>query len=767
MPTWLDPAPVNAQNLDELGLHPIVSRALTRRGFDSAGAARAFIEPGLYPVTPASELPDIEPALRRIWKALRQNERICVWGDFDVDGQTATTVLIQTLRAIGANVTYHIPIREKESHGIKIEYLKTEIDSGAQLILTCDTGISEHKAVDYANSRGVDMLITDHHDLPEGSLPKALAVINPKRLPESHPLATLAGVGVAYKLAEALLQNANTDLAPESLRDLAALGLVADVATLSGDTRYLVQRGLEQLRRNQRLGLQVMLELAGTNPLQLNETHIGFTLGPRLNAIGRLGDANSVVELLTTHDPAKARVLAAQLEGLNQERQLLTSQVTQAAQAQLRENPALLEQAALVLHHPDWPAGIIGIAASRLAERYQRPTLLLTGRDPIRGSARSVDGVHITEAIRACGQLLLGFGGHPMAAGLSLPAENLTSLRRELSRAVESQLKAAARPQAELQIDEFLSLDKLTLDLAAQIEQMAPFGAGNPPLLLATRNLELAASQKIGKTGEHLKLTVRDETGNVASALWWGGAKEEQPSGRFDLAYTLRTSDFKGQKQLALELVDFRIVAEKPLEIESPKIETIDLRAADARADFEAEKRMEALKRIRADYPDALLFAEGNDRKRLNGKGRNELSEAEMLILWTTPPERRVYESILETVKPRRLVLFAQDPGDNSPEAFLARLAGVLKFVLNQREGRVSLAELGAACGQGEAAIRSGFEYLKASGQLAGESDADGLTIRQANAPADETAKAQYLSQLTVLLNESQAYRNFFRGQKV
>ena len=827
MPTWLDPAPVNAQNLDELGLHPIVSRALTRRGFDSAGAARAFLEPGLYPVTPASELPDVEPTLRRIWKALRQNERICVWGDFDVDGQTATTVLIQTLRAIGANVTYHIPIREKESHGVKIEYLKTEIDNGAQLILTCDTGTSEHKAVEYANSRGVDVLISDHHDLPEGRLPNALAVINPKRLPENHPLATLAGVGVAYKLAEALLQNANTDLAPDSLRDLAALGLVADVATLSGDTRYLVQRGLEQLRRNQRLGLQVMLELAGTNPLQLTETHIGFTLGPRLNAIGRLGDANPVVELLTTNDPAKARVLAAQLEGLNQERQLLTSQVTQAAHAQLRENPALLEQAALVLHHPDWPAGIIGIAASRLAERYQRPTLLLTGRDPIRGSARSVDGVHITEAIRACGQLLLGFGGHPMAAGLSLPAENLTSLRRELSRAVEIQLKTADRPPAEFQIDEFLSLDELTLDLAAQIEQMAPFGAGNPPLLLATRNLELAASQKIGKTGEHIKLAVRDETGNVASALWWGGAEEEQPSGRFDLAYTLRASDFKGQKQLALELVDFRIVAEKPLEIESPKIETIDLRAADARtdfkaekrmgtadtrtdseaekrmgaadaradfetekrmgtadartdfetekrmvaadarADFEAEKRMEALKRIRADYPDALLFAEGNDRKRLNGKGRHELSEAETLILWTTPPERRVYESILETVKPRRLVLFAQDPGDNSPEAFLARLAGVLKFVLNQREGRVSLAELGAACGQSEAAIRSGFEYLKASGQLAGESDADSLTIRQANAPADEPTRAQYLSQLTVLLNESQAYRSFFRGQKV
>ncbi len=765
MPTWRDPAPVNAQNLDELGLHPLVSRALIRRGFASPEAARAFLEPGLYPVTPASELPDLEAALRRIWKALRQNERICVWGDFDVDGQTATTILVQSLAAIGANVGYHIPVREKESHGIKVDYLKNEIERGAQLILTCDTGVSAHEAVEYAKTRGVDVLITDHHDLPEGPLPDALAVVNPKRLPDNHPLATLAGAGVAFKLAEALLQNASSSLAPESLLDLAALGLVADVASLNGDTRYLVQRGLAQLRRNQRLGLQVMFELAGVNPSQLNETHIGFSLGPRLNALGRLGDATPIVELLTTGDPARARVLAAQLEGLNQQRRLLTSQVTQGALAQLREKPELLESAALVLHHPEWPAGIIGIAANRLAERYRKPTLLLTGKDPLRGSARSVEGVHISEAIRACEKLLNGFGGHPMAAGLSLPAENLAALRRELSRAVTAQLEAAARPESELVIDEYLSLDELSLELAGQIERLAPFGAGNPPLTLATRNLELANSQKIGKTQEHVKLTVRDEAGTLASVLWWGGADLDLPSpeGRFDLAYTLRANDFKGQPQVSLELVDFRMVSQPVIALETPKIETIDLRAAEE----EAEKRMEALKRIQADYPDALLFAEGTDRKRLNGKGRHELSEAETLILWTTPPERRVYESILETVKPRRLVLFAQDSGDDSLEAFLARLAGLLKFVIARREGRVSLAELGAACGQTEAVIRAGFEYLKASGQVTGESEADGLSISQTNAPADDSARAQWSSTLSYLLNEGRAYRNFFRGQKV
>lgn len=765
---WHPPAPAQTTELDELGLHPLISRALIRRGFRTPATAQAFLEPGLYPVTPASALPDLDLALRRIWKALRQNERICIWGDFDVDGQTAATVLVQTLRAIGANVTYHIPVRAKESHGIKVEYLKAEIDNGAQLILTCDTGISEHEAAAYAKTRRVDVLITDHHDLPEGPLPDALAVINPKRLASNHPLYSLAGVGVAYKLAEALLQNANTGLPSDALLDLAALGLVADVAELSGDTRYLVQRGLAQLRRNQRLGLQVMLELAGTNPAQLTEAHIGFTLGPRLNALGRLGDANPIVELLTTKDPSRARVLAAQLEGLNQQRRLLTSQVTQAALDQLKQNPELLEQAALVLHHPEWPAGIIGIVAGRLAERYRKPTLLLTGTDPIRGSARSVEGIHISQAIRACEKLLRGFGGHPMAAGLSLPAENLSALRRDLSRAIESQRTTAARPEAELAIDEFLNLEDLSLGLAAEIEKLAPFGAGNPALILATRNLELANSQKIGKTQEHIKLTVRDEAGNVASVLWWGGADLELPSGRFDLAYTLRANDYKGQPQVALEFVDFRMVEEAAVVIEKPKVEMIDRRAkADSGTDGDADKRMADLQQILATYPEGLIFAEGNDRKQLKAKGRHELSAAETLILWSSPPERGVYDAILETVKPKRVVLFAQDPGDDAATLFLARLGGLLKFVLRQREGQVSFAELGAACGQGEAAIRAGFEYLKASGQVSGEGDAEGIRLQAEKALVDESAKAEWMSQLSYLLSESKAFRAYFRGMKV
>jgi single-stranded-DNA-specific exonuclease len=309
-------------------------------------------------------------------------------------------------------------VRARESHGINLPVLEQLINQGVELLLTCDTGISAHEALDYAQSRAVPVLVTDHHDLPP-SLPNALALVNPKRLPEDHPLATLPGVGVAYKLAEELYRRAGRPEASAALLDLVALGIVADLALLSGETRYLLQCGLQALRQTRRLGLQAMLELAEIAPQNLAEEHISFVLGPRLNALGRLADANRAIELLTTQDMGRARILALELEGLNAERKLLTDQVFQAAQAQIEADRSLLDEAALVLAHPAWPGGVVGIVASRLVEYYHRPVVLLSAPPGqlARGSARSVEGINITAAIAANQRLLNGFGGHPMAAG--------------------------------------------------------------------------------------------------------------------------------------------------------------------------------------------------------------------------------------------------------------------------------------------------------------------------------------------------------------
>lgn len=728
------------------GFHPLVAAALARQGITTPQAAQAFTSADLYTPAPASALPGLEAALERVHLSLRRRERICIWGDFDVDGQTATSILVETLQNLGANVTYHIPVRARESHGVNLPVLKELIDNGAQLIITCDTGITAHEAVEYAHSRGVEMIITDHHDLGE-SLPNARAVTNPKLLPAEHPLANLPGAGVAYKLAEALHPNA----AP-ALLDLVALGTVADLALLRGDTRYLVQKGLAQLRQTSRLGLQVMMELAELKPENITESHIGFTLGPRLNALGRLEDANPAVELLTSNNPLRVRVLATHLEGLNAQRKLLCDQVTMAAEAQLRADPALLAQPVLILAHPGWPGGVVGIVAARMVERYGKPALLLTtGEDGItRGSARSIDGLHITEAIAAQKDLLRNFGGHPMAAGLGLETEKLPEFRRRMARTVEKMLAEAHVEESTLEIDGWVNLPDISLDLAAHIEQLAPFGPGNERLTLATHNLTLQGASPVGKSGEHVKLTVSDEAGKTQSVLWWGGGNEELPMGQFDLAYTIRTSDFRGQKQVTVEFVDFQARTENKVEIRSQKVELEDWRKQTT------EQAIAQLTTLAAPY---AVWAEGEHKKLVSGKGRHELSRAETLVIWTTPPYQDVLREALETVKPRRVILVCQDP----EWSFMERLAGVVKFVINKQAGQVSLAGLASATGETVLTVRLGLEYLSKRGQVTVASEADGeMHLAASPAGADEQAAAALKSQIDKKLAETAAYRRNF-----
>ncbi len=415
---WVMPAPVRVA--PELAAavrgHPLVAEALARRGITDPHEARAFLNPGLYNPASPLELPGMGRAVARIGRAIRGGEKICVWGDFDVDGQTSTALLVSVLRDLGAQVAYHVPLRETEGHGVNLAALEQVIDQGTQLVVTCDTGVAALDAVSFARERGVDFVITDHHDLPE-ELPQAAAVVNPKLIARTSDLTglrnlsgllDLPGVGVAYKLGEALYDWAGRGAEAAKHADLAALGIIADVALLRGDTRNLAQRGLAALRTTERTGIQALFESGELDPGNLTEDHVAFGLAPRLNAAGRLADARPCVELLTTNDRTTARIIAADLEALNARRKFLTDRVTQEAEAQIREDRALLDHAALVLASPYWPAGIVGIVASRLVERYGKPVVLISTAEggPGRGSARSIDGVDISAAITACRGLL-------------------------------------------------------------------------------------------------------------------------------------------------------------------------------------------------------------------------------------------------------------------------------------------------------------------------------------------------------------------------
>lgn len=770
MTDWLDPTPIHVP--EELraavGGHPLVAELLARRGITDPRAAQAFLDPQAY--TPASpyELPGMAAAAARLESALRDREPVLVWGDFDVDGQTATTLLVSTLRALGGEVRYHIPVRAGESHGISLAVLQDLLArQPARLLLTCDTGISAHASIAWAREQGIAVIVTDHHALPE-KLPEAEALVNPRLLPAGHPLGTLPGVGVAYKLSEALYSRAGREAEAGANLDLVALGIVADVAEQVLDARYLLQRGLQVLRQNRRPGLQALLELNELAPEGINEETIGFLLGPSLNALGRLGDANPVVEFFTTPDAARARILALQLHGLNVERRLLTSQVMQGALALVDREPDLLREPALVLAHPAWPAGIIGIVAGRLVERFGRPVILLTAPpgEPARGSARSVPGVDITAAIAAQGDLLLSFGGHPMAAGLSLDAEAIPEFRRRLSHTLAARY-GEQPPATPLQVDAELRLGEAILELAQDLERLAPFGAGNPAPVFAIRSLKLTGHSPLGRDGEHLQLLVEDESGAQRRVFWWGaggeraggegGAAAGLPSGPFDLAVSLRPASYRGQAEARLTCLavhPLSPVEEMPAAPSGPEI--LDYRGR--------PQPLALLEALRASG-GVQVWAEGEARTRLEGRSREELAPGERLAIWTAPPGPRELQAALESARPQTVILFGFEPETGSLPAFLTRLAGLVKYTLSRRAGRAGLAALAAATAQREAAVREGLKWLAARGDirdLAFEGDEVCFSAGSGQAGGDGAGSGIIEARLQAILEETKAYRQFF-----
>ena len=763
---WIEPQPVTlpAGYHAVIGGNPIVANRLHLNGYAQLEQAQAFLDPDRYQPASASELPDLDLAANRLRQAIAAKERICVWGDFDVDGQTSTTLLVEALRLLGAEVTYHIPVRAAESHGISIPVLKEWIDAGLDLLLTCDTGITAHEAIDYANSRGVQVIVTDHHQLGD-SLPDALAVVNPQRLQPGHPLSGLPGVGVAYQLARRLFELDGQPQTAARQLDLVALGIVADVAQQTGDTRYLLQRGLQALRQPQRLGLQSLYARAETNPAHLTEEHIGFIIAPRLNAIGRLSDANRIVEFLTTDDLGLARQEANFLEQLNNQRKLETSQVYQGALSILAQNPELLEFACLVLNNPAWPAGVIGIVASRLVDRFGKPAILLASPpgEPARGSARSIPGVNITAAIAAQHDLLSGYGGHPMAAGLSIspdPAlgtmdDQISVFRRRLSATIQA-MTGGQLPEKSVTIDAYLRLSELTIDLVADLNRLAPFGPGNPPPVLACRNLTLANQSLMGHEAEHRLLTVKAEDGTVQRAVWWNGASEPLPDGPFDLAFTVRSSNFRGQEEVQVEWLDFHPLKPPAVEISPSR----PIAILDHRRQSDGLAGLADLQKTSSEA--LLIWAEGPIPSGLQASGRAQLQPAHSLVIASIPPGPQELQAALGLVQPERVILFGIDPGLDELQPFMRRLLGLVKHALNRLNGETSLEQLAIAMAHRIETLRAGLELACLLSPLEYEIST-GDRVHFQSLPARTTADTTQAQQkLQSRLDETRAYRSYY-----
>ena len=547
--------PPSAEQLAGVGdIPPLMAQLLYNRGIADPAQVEAFLAADERLLGDPFLLPDMEKAVARTYRALLSGETIAIYGDFDADGITATALLTQGLSSLGGRAIPYIPHRIEEGYGLNHAALESLYRKGVTLVITVDCGISAAPEVERAQSRGLDIVITDHHTVPQ-KMPPALATVDPKRADSLYPFPDLAGVGVAFKLLQGLLRSIGKERDLDQLLDLVALGTVADMAPLLGENRYLVKRGLEVLNSANRLGLSEMMRCAGISLRSIDPQTISWILGPRLNAAGRLDHAIISYDLLSTSSPEEAQRLANSLERKNAERQRLTEMVLAKAREKLiavgTDSPLLM------VGSEDYPSGVVGVVAGRLVEEFYRPIVVFEmGKELSRGSARSIPEFDIIAALTQCSDLLSRFGGHPMAAGFTVPTENLIHLQERLAEIAASQLaKLDLRPL--ITIDAELPLSSLQGRAFHMMQQLAPFGCANPLPTFLSRGVKVMEYRSVGAGGQHLRLKLRE--GNVT---WDGvafrmGHLIDEGTPHLDIVYNLEVDRWRGEEMLQLNILDF------------------------------------------------------------------------------------------------------------------------------------------------------------------------------------------------------------------
>ena len=537
------------------GISRVTAGALLCRGFLSAEDVAAFLQIDGRRVFNPFLLPDMEAAVERLERAAEAGEKIAVFGDYDADGVTATTLLYTYFSERGFPVSYYIPSRLEEGYGMNEAAVRRLAAEGVTLIVTVDCGVACHREVELARELGVDVIVTDHHECPP-ELPDAVAVIDPKRPDSAYPFSELAGVGVAFKLVSALEGESEIPALLARFSDLVAVGSLADVVPLLSENRILVQLGLNVLRHSPRQGLKVLLESSRSTDKPLTATDLTFTVVPRINAAGRMGDASIGVELLLTEDGTKATELAEELCRINESRRAAEQEILKEAEALLEANPPH-SGTICVLAHEGWHPGVLGVVAARLCDAYHTPFLLLTIEDgEAKGSGRSVDGISLYEALFAVREHIKQFGGHAQAVGLTVKEEKLDDLRDALNRVCSIQ----APPVSEYAIDYIAKTNELTVPVARELLQLEPFGAGNPAPQIGVFDATVTEIRAVGVDGKHLKLRVKDSGGTMdCIGFCMGELSTELLLGmQVDLIGELEENEFRGRSAPQLRLKAIR-----------------------------------------------------------------------------------------------------------------------------------------------------------------------------------------------------------------
>ena len=542
-----------------LDIPPIVAALLISRGYETEEKAHRFLNPSLDDLHEPNLLKGMKIAVRRILKAIENGEKILIWGDYDVDGTTGTVVLRKALEILGAKTLFHIPHRFTEGYGVNIPALEKAKKDGIGLVISVDCGIRSFEPIAWAKENGIDFIITDHHlsDESRGN-PDAFAVINPNQTGCEYPDKHLAGVGVAFKLAHALLREKGKENLVKGFLKVVAIGTIADIMKLTGENRAIVSLGLKDLPRAINYGLKALMEVADCSN-EMTSYDIGFRIAPRINAAGRMDAARHVVELLEAESFEAARSLAEMLNSRNRERQTIQKQITELA---FLETKGISEKNFVVVAGEKWHKGVIGLAASKIAEKLYRPTIVFSVEDGYaHGSARSIGSYHLLKGLDTCAELFEQYGGHAAAAGMKIKADNIEKLQERLhAHATENLTDEDLTP--EIKIDALVSTKSLSLDLVRQLKSLEPFGMGNTKPKFATKNLFLLDEPYVMKE-KHLKMRLADENGKQFEAVWWDGVDKSngqnlQRKSKIDLAYTPEANTWNGNTRLQLVVEDLK-----------------------------------------------------------------------------------------------------------------------------------------------------------------------------------------------------------------
>ena len=539
-----------------LNISKVTAQLLVNRGMDDIESASEFLNSSLASCHDPFLLKDMNKAVSRIKKAILKKERILVYGDYDVDGMTSVAIVYLALKNLGAVIDTYIPNRVEEGYGLNNAAIKRAQNNGISLIITVDCGITSFKEVDHARALDIDVIITDHHEILENRVPAALAVINALQSDCKYPFKHLAGVGIAYKLVKALYEG--TPHFAEDFLDLVALGTVADIAQLLGENRTLTKHGLAELTTRNRPGLKALMDVAGLGTKDISSGHIGFVLGPRINAMGRVGSPQKALDLLLSDNAEEAMKLAKVLEAENRNRRKIEARILEEALAKVEREVNFKEHRIIVLAGENWHPGVIGIVASRIADLFYRPAIMISLDGKLgKGSGRSIEHFHLFEYLLRCKDYLAGFGGHEAACGITIDKDNIDGFREKINAEAAKDVDEAIFSE-KLDVDMDLPLSSLSEDVIKEIDSLAPFGEENPRPVLVSRKLTVKDGPRpIGKKG--FKIWVTD--GQITcEAITFNKDKFEMPETgqKADLAYMPSINDWQGVQSIQLELLDIK-----------------------------------------------------------------------------------------------------------------------------------------------------------------------------------------------------------------